>query len=77
MKTITVLGSGCVKCHQTQDLISAMLKDKGLDIDVVLDTNPASAMKYKVMRTPAVVIDEKVVHIGSVPSKDTISSWFD
>nr|WP_265345720.1 thioredoxin family protein [Klebsiella variicola] len=32
-------------------------------------------MKYKVMSTPAVVIDDIVVHTGGIPSKDMIESW--
>lgn len=75
MKEIIVLGSGCKKCHQTQDAIVAALQTRGLDVPVELDTNPATVMKYKVMRTPAVVIDEQLVHFGSVPSQTDIESW--
>lgn len=75
MKTIIVLGSGCKKCHQTQELIIDIVKEKGLNITVELETNPAAAMQYQVMRTPAVVIDDKVVHFGSVPSKTEIAKW--
>jgi hypothetical protein len=33
-------------------------------------------MKYKVMSTPAVVIDDKVVHAGGIPSREAVLSWF-
>lgn len=77
MNEIIVLGGGCKKCHQTEDLIAETLKEKGLDVPLSLDTNPQSVMKYKVMRTPAVVIDGKVVHFGSVPTAEVVQSWFE
>lgn len=73
---ITVLGSGCKKCHKTQEIIEAVVKEKGLSVPVALDTNPATAMKHNVMRTPAVVIDDEVVHFGGVPSESDVQSWF-
>ncbi len=32
-------------------------------------------MKHKVMATPAVVVDNIVVHTGGIPSRDIIESW--
>lgn len=75
MKKIMVLGSGCKKCHQTQELIIAALKENGSNVSVELETNPAVTMQYQVMRTPAVVIDNELVHCGSVPSQAEIAKW--
>jgi hypothetical protein len=32
-------------------------------------------MAYRVLSTPGVVVDGKVVHVGSVPSAALITSW--
>ncbi|MDE8344312.1 MAG: thioredoxin family protein [Acidocella sp.] len=34
-----------------------------------------SIARYGVMRTPAVVIDEKLVHAGGVPSRAEVDGW--
>jgi hypothetical protein len=35
----------------------------------------AQIMAYDVMSTPAVVVDEKVVHKGSKPTKEQMAMW--
>lgn len=77
MNSILILGSGCKKCHQTHDQVVEILNANNIDIPVTLDTNPQTTMKYGVMRTPAVVIDDKLVHYGSVPTADEIKSWLE
>jgi len=75
MKIIKVLGSGCTKCNQTMDLIKEVAKQQGAEVEVEKVSEPAQIMQYKVLTTPAVVIDEKVVHSGSIPKKDQILQW--
>ena len=33
-------------------------------------------MSYGIMSTPGVVLDERVVHAGGVPSRAKIEGWF-
>lgn len=73
---IEVLGSGCRKCSKTADEINTAGTELGADFSVEKVTDPKVMMQYKVMSTPAVVIDGKLVHSGSVPDNDTIRSWF-
>jgi small redox-active disulfide protein 2 len=75
MKTIKVLGSGCSKCTKTAEFIAKVAADKGVAIDMIKETNPEAIMGYGVMITPAVVIDEKVVHSGSIPNQATVENW--
>lgn len=75
MKTIKVLGSGCKKCMSVAEAIEKGIADLGADAKVVKVTDMAEIMGYGVMSTPAVVIDEKVVHSGSVPGKGDIEGW--
>ncbi|KFZ36801.1 glutaredoxin [Shewanella mangrovi] len=75
MKQIKVLGSGCTKCVKTAELISEVVAELGVDAEVSKETSPEAIMGYGVMRTPAVVIDEHVVHSGSMPEKAQIVGW--
>ncbi len=75
MKHIKVLGSGCKNCLTTAELIARKAKELGVDVDVEKVTDMAQIMGYGVMSTPGVVIDEKLVHAGGVPTPDRVTIW--
>jgi small redox-active disulfide protein 2 len=75
MKIIKVLGSGCKKCLETAELAQAVADEKGVAVKIEKVTDMAQIMAYDVMSTPAVVVDEKVVHKGSKPTKDQMAMW--
>lgn len=75
MKTIKVLGSGCKKCATTADLIATKAAELGVEVTIEKVTDMGAIMGYGVMSTPGVVINETVVHSGSVPSAQNISDW--
>ena len=76
MKQVKVLGSGCSKCVKTAELIKAIADEKKVPVNVEKETSAEVIMSYGVMSTPAVVIDDVVVHYGSIPDKKKIQSWF-
>lgn len=76
MKTVKVLGSGCKNCQVTATLIEKVAKEKQVEISLIKVTDLQQIMAYNVMKTPAVVIDENVVHKGSVPKEGEIENWF-
>jgi small redox-active disulfide protein 2 len=76
MQHIKVLGSGCTKCVKTAELIEKLAKGEGVDVSVTKVTDPEIIMSYGVMSTPAVVVDETLVHSGSIPHAQEINSWF-
>lgn len=75
MKTIKVLGSGCTKCRKTAELIEKLSSELGIEVTVLKETDVQVIMEYGVMRTPAVVVDELLVHSGSIPSQSDVTSW--
>ena len=75
MKTFEVLGTGCKKCVSTAESIEQIAGELGQTVEVKKVTDPASIMGYQVMSTPAVAIDGKLVHSGSIPERDTVVSW--
>ena len=64
---IKVLGTGCARCKSLEKLTSKAVEELNLDATVVKVEDIQKIMEYAVMRTPALVIDEKVVLSGQVP----------
>ena len=72
---IKVLGPGCRNCRTLADLIEAKAGELGIAIVLERVTDLAEIIHYGGMRTPAVVIDGKLVHCGGVPNMATIAGW--
>lgn len=75
MKSIKILGTGCANCKTTYNLIEAEAQDQGVEIVIEKVEELSEIMRYGVMSTPGVVIDDKVVHAGGIPDKRTIKGW--
>lgn len=69
---IKILGPGCANCTNLEKNTRQAVADLGIDATFEKVTNYAVMMGYNVMRTPALVVDEKVVLSGRVPSVPTI-----
>ena len=76
MKNIKVLGTGCANCKNTLKLIEDVAKAKGVEIRLEKVEDLKQIMTSGVMSTPGVVIDDKVVHAGGVPSRAKVEGWF-
>lgn len=75
MKNIKVLGNGCTKCLKTAEIIEKIAAEQNCQVTIIKETNPEVMMAYDVMNTPAVVINDKLVHSGSIPNQGIIISW--
>jgi len=72
---VKVLGAGCSRCHQlTQDLM-AVMADTGIAADLEHVTDLRRIASYGVMGSPALLINGKVVSVGTVPSKSQLKTW--
>jgi small redox-active disulfide protein 2 len=75
MLTIKILGTGCANCKTTYQLFEKVAATRGMPIRLEKVEDLQAIMGYGVMSTPGVVIDEKVVHTGGIPSRDQIERW--
>lgn len=75
MKNIKVLGSGCSKCKNALSLITQVAEQLKVNIKLEKIEDPAEIMAYNIMSTPAVIVDEVIVHKGGIPSKEEIAAW--
>ncbi len=64
---IKVLGTGCAKCKSLEKVTRKAVEELNLDATVTKVEDIQKIMEYAVMRTPALVIDEKVVLSGQLP----------
>ncbi|RLD79184.1 MAG: thioredoxin family protein [Bacteroidetes bacterium] len=69
---IKILGTGCPKCKALEKVTREVVSETGIDADVSKVEDIMDIMGYGVMTTPALVIDEKVVIKGRVPSAKEI-----
>lgn len=71
---IKVLGTGCAKCKKLEENTKVAVQNLGLE-NVVIEKveDVQQIMKYGVMRTPALVIDEQVKSMGKVEKPDAIA----
>lgn len=72
MKTIKVLGPGCRKCklleQNVRDAVAALKGD--FEIQKIEDLE--QMMKYNIMSSPGLVVDEKLLMAGKVPTVDEL-----
>jgi small redox-active disulfide protein 2 len=64
---IKVLGTGCARCKSLEKVTTRAVNELNLDATVEKVEDIQKIMEYAVMRTPALVINEKVVMSGQVP----------
>jgi len=75
MKKVKILGSGCAKCNQLADVVKDVISKEGINAVVEKVEDIQQIMAYNVMSTPALVVDEKVLCKGRIPSYDEIKEW--
>jgi small redox-active disulfide protein 2 len=70
---IKILGPGCPKCLTLEQRVREVVAAEGLEAEVTKVDDIMDIMAYGVMSTPALVIDEKVIVKGRVPTAHEIT----
>ena len=71
---IKVLGTGCPKCRALEKAVINSLSELNIQADVSKVEDIMEIMQFGVMRTPALVINEKVVLSGRLPNDKELKS---
>jgi small redox-active disulfide protein 2 len=72
---IKVLGPGCAKCKQTEQIVKDAVAAAGVEASVEKVTDVMAIAGYGVFGTPAVVVDGEVKIMGKIPKKDEVLGW--
>ena len=71
-KQIKVLGTGCPKCKTTYNNVLEALKQLGMEANVTKIEDIEEMMKYNVLTTPVLMIDDVMKIKGRIAQIDEI-----
>jgi small redox-active disulfide protein 2 len=75
MLTIKVLGSGCPNCKKVESTAKGVVSSLGVEAEIIKITEYPEIMQYNVLATPGLVINEKLVSAGRIPSEAEVTTW--
>lgn len=75
MTTVKILGTGCANCRKLEAVARDAAARAGIDAQFIKVTAIDDILAYNVMATPGLVIDEKLVSSGRIPSQDEVRQW--
>jgi len=75
MLTIKVLGPGCQNCKNVEAIARKAVMNFGLEAEFVKITEWAEIKKYPILATPGLVINEKLVCAGRIPTEAEVTTW--
>lgn len=75
MLTIRILGTGCPRCEELYKMCLNILAEKNINADLQKITDLNAISEYGVFHTPALVINDRVMSSGKLPTKSTLLNW--
>ena len=75
MLAIKVLGSGCPNCQKVEQVAKKVVATLSVDATIQKVTDIQEIMGYSILATPGLVVNEKVVCAGRIPSEAEVTTW--
>lgn len=73
MVNVKVLGSGCANCKRLEENVRRVAAARGIQIVVEKVTDFNDIMQWKILQTPGLVVNDKLVSAGRIPKDDEIA----
>lgn len=77
MLIIKVLGAGCHNCKRVEQIARQVVAGMGIEAEVVRVEDYDEILSYNILSTPGLVINEKLVAAGRIPSPAQMRAWFE
>jgi small redox-active disulfide protein 2 len=75
MLNVKVLGPGCANCKRLESLVNKVVAEQQLEAEVEKISDYGQMMRWNLMRTPGLVVNDTLVVAGRVPSESEIVGW--
>ena len=75
MLNIKVLGPGCANCQKVEAAAKNAVANMGVEAEITKVTDYGEITAYNVLSTPGLVINEKLVAAGRIPSDIEVMTW--
>jgi len=72
---IEVLGPGCHKCHNTEENVKKALAELNKTAQVLKVTDINTMIEKGIIQTPALVINDKIMIQGKIPTVEQIKQF--
>ncbi|HQV70645.1 MAG: thioredoxin family protein [Anaerolineae bacterium] len=75
MLNVKVLGSGCANCKRLEQTVKRVAEARQIPIELEHVTDYAEIMKWKILATPGLVVNNKVVSAGRILKDDEVARF--
>ena len=75
MIEIKVLGPGCANCKRLEQIARKAIDKLAVEANLVKVTDYQQIVDLGVMSTPGLIVNDKVVSSGRIPSEDEVTAW--
>ncbi|MSP13474.1 MAG: thioredoxin family protein [Chloroflexi bacterium] len=75
MMNIKILGSGCANCKRLEATVRRIVAAGAIDAEIEKVTEYSEIMKWPILSTPGLAINEKLVSTGRIPKDAEIAGW--
>jgi small redox-active disulfide protein 2 len=75
MISVKILGTGCKKCLTLEAKVRDLVATNNIEAAVEKVTDIQEMVRYGIMMTPGLIINEKVKSFGTIPKDDQIIKW--
>lgn len=72
---IKILGTGCAKCHQVEQITGQVVKELAIDATIEEVKDIKKIMEYHILTTPGLVVNEELVCSGRIPTKSEVTQF--